>query len=190
MAKFKEAFDITLGHEGGYTDDPVDVGGETYCGISRRYNPGWEGWSFIDQKKTTNGPIKNGARFDAINPSVESFYKEKYWDPFLGDEIADQPIANELFDTGVNMGISRAIKFLQVALNCLNRNQSLFDDLVEDGKMGRRTLAALDTIPQERDLIYKLMNVLQGMHYIEYMRQSPTQEKYARGWFKRVTFLK
>ncbi|GAJ23902.1 unnamed protein product, partial [marine sediment metagenome] len=38
------------------------------------------------------------------------------------------------------------------------------------------------------DLSYllKVMNILQGMHYIEYMRKSPTQEKYARGWLKRV----
>jgi len=30
------------------------------------------------------------------------------------------------------------------------------------------------------------MNVLQGTHYVEYMREHPEQEKYARGWLKRV----
>ena len=36
------------------------------------------------------------------------------------------------------------------------------------------------------DLLLKIMNVLQGMHYIEFMTKSPVQEKFARGWFKRV----
>jgi hypothetical protein len=28
------------------------------------------------------------------------------------------------------------------------------------------------------------------MHYIEYMTKSPTQEKFARGWFNRVDIKK
>jgi len=36
-------------------------------------------------------------------------------------------------------------------------------------------------------ILLKIMNVLQGMHYISYMNKSPVQEKYARGWFGRVS---
>jgi len=35
-------------------------------------------------------------------------------------------------------------------------------------------------------VLLKVMNIFQGMHYIEYMRKDPVQEKYARGWLKRV----
>ena len=40
------------------------------------------------------------------------------------------------------------------------------------------------------DVLLKMLNVFQGMHYIEYMRRSHSQEKFARGWFKRVNFVK
>ncbi len=60
-------------HEGGYTNDPVDVGGETYRGIARRYNPQWEGWDLIDDTKPN---IKH----TNLDPYVHKFYEEKYWD--------------------------------------------------------------------------------------------------------------
>ena len=34
--------------------------------------------------------------------------------------------------------------------------------------------------------LLKLMNILQGMHYIEYSRKKASQEKYLRGWLNRV----
>jgi lysozyme family protein len=114
----------------------------------------------------------------------------KYWDVNLLDEFP-QAIANEMFDTGVNMGIGRAAKFLQECLNYLNRNGSLFDDLVVDGDVGPATMRALGKISEsDMDILLTMLNVCQGRHYMEYMKKSPTQEKYARGWFKRVTIFK
>ena len=120
---------------------------------------------------------------------MRQFYKVEYWDKFSGDEIRPQDVANELFDTAVNMGTHRAVLFLQTGLNVLNRNGALWADLVVDGIFGRATLAALkghDALETEPDILLKILNVLQGAHYIEYMTKSPTQEKYARGWFNRV----
>mgnify|MGYP002957326922 CR=1 FL=1 len=39
MANFNEEFKKVILVEGGYVNDPDDAGGETYLGISRRYNP-------------------------------------------------------------------------------------------------------------------------------------------------------
>ena len=36
---FDEAFDTLIGHEGGYSNDPRDPGGETRYGISKRAYP-------------------------------------------------------------------------------------------------------------------------------------------------------
>ena len=175
-----------MGHEGAYSNDPDDVGGETYCGISRVYNPAWPGWDYIDEMKIG----QTGFDKVVLEPLVRTFYKERYWNPFMGDRL-QQDIANEMFDTAVNMGIGRAIKFLQQGLNALNRNATLYPDLVEDGDFGGRTLSAYETLPKkDLPVLNKIMNVLQGMHYIEYMRKSPTQEKYARGWFNRVSISK
>jgi lysozyme family protein len=90
------------------------------------------------------------------------------------------------------MGVSRAVEFLQTSLNCLNKNQELYEDLVVDGKFGMKTLTALtfDVKRKETALIVKMLNVLQGAYYIDIMRKSPTQEKFARGWFSRVEIQK
>lgn len=192
MANFEEAYHITLNFEGGYDNDPDDVGGETYKGISRRYHPDWSGWSIVDEAKgAVNFPnnLRGSTVLDAL---VKQFYKENYWNLFWGDEIPDQDIANELFDTGVNQCVRKSVKYLQNALNLLNRNQKNYPDIVEDGIFGPKTLETLKTYMKldNIDVLYKIMNILQGMHYIEYMKKSPTQEKYARGWLKRVTIIK
>ena len=192
MGNFNEAFEKTAAIEGGYVFDPDDAGGETYKGISRRFNPSWKGWDRIDEIKRANSRKKKFGKVfeqdESLQKEVLLFYKEAYWDKFWGDEIPVQEVAEELFDTGVNMGVRRAVGFLQEGLNLLNRNQKNYADIFEDGLFGRNTLNALEAYLKIDDLSYllKVMNILQGMHYIEYMRKSPTQEKYARGWLKRV----
>ena len=51
MANFGDAFKKLSIKEGGYVNDKDDAGGETYRGISRKYNPTWQGWNMIDQYK-------------------------------------------------------------------------------------------------------------------------------------------
>lgn len=189
MANFEKAFYKTLGHEGGYVNDKDDAGGETYMGVSRVYNPTWTGWDLIDDLKGKPGFPRILDDNDAIQNAVQEFYELRYWDENRLDDVESQAVAEEMFDTGVNMGISRAAKYLQEALNYLNRNESMYKDLVTDGKVGNMTLKALQTVLDKGDeaILLKIMNVLQGMHYINYMKKSPTQEKYARGWFKRVS---
>lgn len=192
MADFEEAYQITLGHEGGYDNDPDDAGGETYKGIARHYWPNWKGWRIVDAAKEETTFPGNLEKIGVLRDVVKEFYKEQFWNRFWGDDISDQLIANEMFDTAVNMGVSKAVKFLQTGLNVLNRNGKLYADIVDDGDFGTNTFNALNSylVQEEADLLYKVINVLQGNHYIEYMKKSPIQEKYARGWFKRVNFVK
>ena len=192
MADFKKEYDKTMSHEGGYVHDPDDAGGETYKGVARRFHPGWEGWSIIDGAKEESDFPKCLDLDMRLQSLIESFYKQHYWDCFQGDKIPSQRVAGELFDTGVNMGNKRAVKFLQRALNYLNRDGKMFPDMVDDGILGPGTLKSLSIILNKDgdDLLFKIMNVLQAQHYLNYMSKSPTQEKYCRGWFNRVTFSK
>ncbi len=205
MAKFKQAFQKTMGSEGGYSNDSDDAGKETYKGISRRYHPSWRGWKIIDGIKAEifSGSDRSETAlwmyFTAtlehskdLQAQVCSFYKAEFWDKFCGDVIRDQSIAEELFDTAVNMNHTRAVTFLQKSLNLLNRNQKNFADIVEDGDCGNKTFGALRQYLKKDspDFLLKLMNVYQGAHYIAYMRRSPIQEKYARGWLGRVEIKK
>lgn len=201
MADFKPAFDITMGHEGGYANDPDDAGGETYRGIARRYHPSWKGWLIIDQAKLPESQnlckfpknLASMAFIAQLNVLVRDLYQDTFWNPMLLNEVPSQPIANEMFDTGVNMSTTRAVTFLQRSLNVMNRDGRTYPDLVEDGVMGPTTLKALKlllSVPGEEELLLTWMNVCQGQHYMEYMKKSPTQEKFARSWVKRVSIKK
>ena len=147
MADFNQAFDITMGHEGGYANNKLDTGGETYRGVSRNNWPDWEGWRLIDR-------LLMGVQSDqidvvlaksvALQAMVPKFYKKEFWDVMRLDEVENQAIANELFDTGVNMHWKVAAKFLQEALVL-----ALGPDSLEiDGKIGRKHSHGREQLPR------------------------------------------
>jgi len=191
MSYFWDAYAITMSHEGGYSFDEDDVGGETYKGISRVYNPSWIGWDHIDYVRSNFDFPKCLEFSETLQEDVKRYYKERYFDPYCGDDMPKM-LALEMFDTSVNMGVGRAVKFMQIGLNVLNRNGELYPDMVVDGGYGSTTHKYLYTYLQtdSEELLCKIINILQGNHYIEYMTKSPKQEKYARGWFNRVDIRK
>jgi lysozyme family protein len=189
MAEFDEAFALTSAHEGGYANDPVDRGGETYRGIARVHHPDWPGWKRIDAQRGTPGFPKGLNADRTLQANVKALYKSSYWDRFKGDDLPDQAVANELYDTAVNMGVRRAVRFLQSSLNLLNRDQRDYEDLVVDGWFGAKSLQALKSfLKKDRDSValVKLMNIQQGARYVEIMAGDPSQERFARGWIKRA----
>lgn len=189
MADFAAAFELTSAHEGGYVNDPVDRGGETYRGIARVHHPDWTGWATIDARRGRPGFPRSLGREQGLQAAVQAFYKAAYWDRFRGDALPDQAVANELYDTAVNMGVRRAVRFLQSSLNLLNRDQRDYADLVVDGWFGDRTLTTLQTLLRgDRDsgALVKLMNIQQGARYVEIMAGDTRQERFARGWIKRA----
>lgn len=189
MAEFKDAYAITSAHEGGYVNDPVDRGGETYRGIARVHHPDWSGWQRIDAQRRKAGFPRSLSADRALQNSVRRFYKKAYWDRFDGDRIPDQAVANELYDTGVNMGVRRAVRFLQSSLNLLNRNQRDYDDLIVDGWFGDKSLVALKVLlrkDRRSDALVKMMNIQQGARYVDIMARDASQERFARGWIKRA----
>ena len=190
MSDFSKAFEKTMEHEGGYVNDKDDRGGETYRGISRNNFGNWKGWKKIDKYKPVNDGFRKKIKQDeSLQNDVRDFYKKEFWNRFKGDDIGDQGLAEELFDTAVNMGTRVAGRFLQQGLNLLNRNGSLFEDLEEDGLVGKKSIGALNKYLKTDNAVtlLKLLNILQGARYIEIMRNNPTQEKYARGWLNRVS---
>lgn len=116
MADYEKEFKKVILVEGGYVNDPDDAGGETYLGISRKCNPTLQMWKIIDSikkqqgTKNINNVLKNN---DKINKEVKYIYKSKYWDCMRLDEIPNQKIAHQLFDTAVNCGVTRAIRIAQ-----------------------------------------------------------------------------
>lgn len=119
MAKFIDAYKKVLNNEGIYSNDPDDAGGETYKGISRKANPNWDGWISIDAIKKAHPTTFKGIlkKTPELEKKVQDLYKDKYWDCFELDDVPNQLVAEQMFDTAVNQGQTAAIKFAQRVLD-------------------------------------------------------------------------
>lgn len=189
MADFKKAFKKIMIYEGGYVNNPKDFGKETYKGISRKYNPDWSGWEIIDYYKTIDNFPNNLENDFVLQEKTKELYKINYWNKFSGDLIDSQCIANKLFDIAVNIGVNKSIKFLQFTLNILNKDDSNILRLEEDGRFGHKTNTALKYwAEKEEQTILKMLNILQGNHYLNLVSQSSNQKIFIRGWLSRINF--
>lgn len=195
MAEFKNAHLITARNEGGWHNgkglNKFDRGGETFKGIARKIWPNWKGWDRIDLLKQSNEFPRIAEQDPLLTNMVHEFFKENFWDRNRLSEIHFQPIANELYDTGVNFGTVPAAKMLQQALNLLNRNQDSWQDIKEDGVIGPLTLRKVNgLIGMDRIYCFNVLNILQGESYINIMRKDKTQENNLRGWLSRVELMR
>ena len=135
MANFEEAYQKTCKFEGGWANNDGDSGKETYKGISRVANPNWSGWAIVDSyKKKSNFP-KNLDSDKKLQLLVKECYKINYWNQVWGDRIKNQKVANDIYDTAVNMGVSTSIK--------LSQRQFGFK---ETGKMSNQLLNKLNSV--------------------------------------------
>ena len=89
---FEKAVDIVLKFEGGYSNNPLDSGGETKYGISKSAYP------YLDIATLTLEKAK-------------AIYYNDYW-LRSGAALLPWPLSLIHFDTAVNMGVSRAKSFL------------------------------------------------------------------------------
>jgi lysozyme family protein len=130
-ASVRRAIDHLIEIEGGFVDDPRDSGGATKFGITQA----------TARAHGYDGPMRDLPRAEAVR-----IYRETYWtEPGFG-AVADRDgqIAYELFDSGVLHGPFWPSVWLQEWLSALNRQGRDYPDLKPDGKIGPRTLSALD----------------------------------------------
>ena len=163
-----------IGREGKYSNNPADTGGETNWGITVA----------VARAYGYTGPMK-----DMLRAVAETIYRGRYWVQPKFDQInALAPaIAEEMLDTGVNMGQAVAGKFLQRALNTLNNEAKLFPDLVADGNIGPMTLDALRQYLKARgtqgvSVLLSMLNAQQSVRYIEIAEANKSQESFMYGW--------
>lgn len=103
-----------------------------------------------------------------------AIYLRDYWQPLRGDEILSQAVAENLFDTAVNMGVGRAVKLAQLALEV----QTV------DGCMSQHTLEAINRSNVQSFLAeYTLAKV---MRYVSLCNKNRSQNKFLLGWLNRA----
>lgn len=200
MAEFTAAYEQTMTHEGLYSNDPRDLGGETWKGISRKNFPNWAGWPIIDTIRRSVKPadfLKALRLDDELEDAVRDFYKTEFWNKLFCSEITDQVVAAELFDTAINQGLGKAARYFQEGLNLLNNNQKHYNDIEIDGRMGLNTLKAYEaycntasmpgrSVQRNAATLLKVLNGLQFERYAEICREKPDQEVFFYGWVNRV----
>jgi lysozyme family protein len=117
---FDRAFDIVLGHEGEYSNHPMDPGGATRWGITARV-------------ATKHGYVGDMRHFPRDQAKV--IYRASYWNAVRAEEMP-AAVRYPLFDAAVNSGVQQATKWLQRAAG-----------VKDDGVIGPMTIAAVARDP-------------------------------------------
>ena len=183
MSSFDLAYARLALVEGLYSNDPQDLGGETVCGIARKYWPKWDGWAQVDAAKVKAGFPASLKADVVLAGKVKTFYRENFWNVF-GLNSFGPDLAEEVFEQAVNLGVGRATKHLQQVLNALNYKEQWGPDLKIDSAFGPTTLARLQkakSAGREKAVQFGI-NGLQCAWYVDLALKNATNRKFAAGW--------
>ena len=131
LTTFNKIIEVVLKHEGGYVNDPDDLGGETKYGITKRFYP--------------NVDIKNLTKEQA-----KTIYHTDYWRMAKCDEVPPH-LRHIYFDMVVNFGKRGAVKVLQQAAVAKGHK------IAVDGGIGPNTLKAIKNVEVDRVRAYRVL---------------------------------
>src|SRR5579859_5989985 len=128
-ADFRMAYQRIIKYEGYYANNTNDHGGETYLGITRRFNPKWLGWRYLDkEKRFKDFPNRE------LDPMIDHYALDYYLDIWVKEgfsEIKNQRVANYFLDFRVH-GCYYAITITKQVLNSLGSKLDLKDPYVNE----------------------------------------------------------
>jgi len=158
---FDKAFELLIGHEGGYTDNRADpgnwTGGKVGAGVLKgtKYGIAANSYPKLDIRNLTLDQAK-------------AIYKRDYWDRVKGDQLPAR-LAFHVFDMAVNSGVSRGVKILQETVG-----------VNQDGLIGPKTLAAVAAMDTPTAIMYYNAN------RINFYTSLKTFSTFGRGWMNRI----
>lgn len=160
--RFKNVHDFVARWEGGFVDDPHDPGGATKWGVTIR--------TLVAKGLDLNndGAINRKDIRDMTPEQAERIYFLEYWKASGCPDLPDGVVLVH-YDSAVNQGVGRAIRFLQKAAR-----------VKVDGVFGPKTLAAVRAADQE-DLITEYC-VRRAVHY----SSLAIVARFGLGWFRRL----
>ena len=169
MADAKKLIPFILRWEGGFVNDPDDLGGATNKGITIG--------TFGEYRKRKGLPSPTVQELKNLSENDwYKIFKTMYWDRWRGDEIKSQSVANILIDwvwaSGVH-GIRRPQAILGVSV---------------DGIVGAKTIAALNAAYPER--LFEAIKADRAKFIDEICKARPKNEKYRKGWMNRINAIK
>ncbi len=164
--RFERFFKDILRHEGGYSNDKDDLGGETKYGISKKSYP----------------------HLDIKNLTVEHAKVIYYYDYFVKgkfDEIAkiSFQVASKGCDIAINCGIHKSHVILVDAINEFKPEYKI-------SKIDTDYLLFLQKIVLTRRLSSYIDAIIkhQTNYYISLVEKNPKLSKFLNGWLKRAKY--
>lgn len=189
MGNFQKIHAFVRKWEGGLSDDVDDAGGVTKYGVSLAFLS--DLFKRKPQMLSTMGirplPPSRTSIVNLTEEQGEKLFKSEFWDSLRLDH---KPAGAQwfLYDTGVNCGVGRAVRFVQHAINVQARETLHRGDVLkEDGAFGPLTDKAIDE--WSGSALWTLCITLRKEFYRNLAESKPTQKKFLKGWLNRVNDL-
>lgn len=173
--------------EAGFVDNPDDKGGATNFGITHITAKEWQSlWA----KYNWNGDMRTMPKDLAYEIYDKGWWQKLSLDPIFA---VSPPLAERIFDFGINAGRGNAGRCLQMLLNVLNKQQTLWPDLAIDGAVGPGTIKAFDAFmrhhAKDPHAVHKLTMMMfsaQNWHYVLISLERERNETFTNGWMNRT----
>lgn len=168
MADVMKLVPFILKWEGGFVDDPDDLGGATNRGVTIG--------TYATYCKKKGYPAPTVERLKNLSEKDwAEILKTLYWDRWKADDIKSQSVANILVDWVWASGVN-GIKIPQQVLG-----------VTVDGIVGTKTLAALNA-RNPKELFEEIKEA--RVQFIEDIcRKRPANNKFKKGWLNRINNL-
>lgn len=169
MAKSIKLIPFILQWEGGFVNDPSDLGGATNKGVTIG--------TFKEHRKRKGLPSPTVDDLKNISESEwHDIFKSLYWDRWKADEIKSQAVANILVDwvwASGSHGIKRPQRLLGVKA---------------DGIVGKQTIAAVNAM--DAATLFKMIKDDRAKFIDEICKARPANERFRKGWTNRINSIR
>lgn len=171
LTRFDRAVRFTLKWEGEFSCLEHDRGGITKYGITAPFLQDYR--YAIDSENGEPHHVADVTKSQAVAMYRALWQKEKL------DSIENESIARAIFDYTVHSSAREVIKRLQHLLNTQFGQQ-----LPEDGKMGAKTLSAINQ--QDSKAFFKALQTERRTYLQTFIAQNPEQKDFENGWMQRI----
>lgn len=166
MADATKLMPFILKWEGGFSNKSADKGGATNKGVTLTTFRQYYGAS------ATVTDLKN-----ITDAQWLYIFRTGYWNPFRGDFINSQSVANACVDWAWHSGLKTAAKQVQKLL-----------DVTVDGFIGQKSVAAINAADSKQ--LFDKIIAARLVYVKNIVAKDSTQKTFLKGWTNRINSLK